>query len=48
MKNAKEAGIHVLFHTPVTAMNVFREGLGKYIKENDPNRICWCKNDRDE
>ena len=33
MKNAKDAGVHLLFHTPVVSMNTFREGLGKYIKE---------------
>ena len=33
MKKAKEVGVYMLFHTPVASMNMFREGLGKYLKE---------------
>jgi len=33
MKNAKDSGVHFLFHTSVLSMNMFRSGLGKYVKE---------------
>ena len=33
MKNAKDSGIHFLFHMQVLSLNMFRSGLGKYVKE---------------
>jgi len=33
IKNAKDAGIYLIFHTPVSSVNGFRSGLGKYLKE---------------
>jgi len=33
IKNAKDVGIHLIFHLPVSSMTTMRAGLGKYLKE---------------